>query len=134
MSYKEMGFGSLLANAFQKFPIWIIASTAIMGAIHQVTEGITSVIELNSALTNINMTMNTTQGEMKELRIASQNMAKELGISVKEVLNAAQVYANLNTNVAEIIEKTKADIMLATAAQMSTTDTTDAIKLCGVAA
>ncbi len=128
MSYKDMGFGSLLANAFKVFPIWIIASTAVMGAIHQVTEGVESVIDLNSALTNINMTMNTTGEEMRELAQSSQNMAKELGISIKEILNAAKVYANLNTSIAEIIEKTKADVMLATASGMNTIDTTDAIQ------
>lgn len=91
-------------------------------------DGISTVIDLNSAITTIRMTMDMTNDDMDKLTSTSQKMAKEMGIAISEVLNAVKVYANEQENVDNILEKTRADIMLATASGMNTTETTDAIQ------
>jgi len=108
--------------------IWMITATVYMQMINAFREGISTVIDLNSAITTIRMTMDMTSNDMNNLTSSSQKMAKEMGISISEVLNAVKVYSNMNESVSSILEKTKADIQLATASGMSTTDTTDAIQ------
>jgi len=99
-----------------------------MQMVNAFREGISTVIDLNSAITTIHMTMGMTNDDMNNLTASSQKMAKEMGIAISEVLNAVKVYANMSESVEKILEKTKADIQLATASGMSTTDTTDAIQ------
>ena len=106
----------------------MITATVYMQMINAFREGISTVIDLNSAITTIRMTMDMTSNDMNNLTSSSQKMAKEMGISISEVLNAVKVYSNMNESVSSILEKTKADIQLATASGMSTTDTTDAIQ------
>jgi len=123
-----LSLGDAFKQAFEKFPIWMITATAYMQLINAFREGISTVIDLNSAITTIRMTMDMTSSDMDNLTSSSQKMAKEMGIAISEVLNAVKVYANMNESVSSILEKTKADIQLATASGMNTTDTTDAIQ------
>ncbi len=126
--HDAMSLGDAFKQAFEKFPIWMITATVYMQMVYAFREGISTVIDLNSAITTIHMTMDMTNDDMTKLTSTSQQMAKQMGISISEVLNAVKVYANEQENVNSILEKTQADIMLATASGMDTTKTTDAIQ------
>lgn len=47
------GFVDSLRTAFQKFPVWVLASTAFYGVIRGIKDITTNVIELDSAITNL---------------------------------------------------------------------------------
>jgi hypothetical protein len=119
MGRPVQSLGEQLGLAAKKMIEWTLVGGAIFGVMHFIKEGIKTVIDLNSALTVINMTMDMSAEEMTMLVSESQKMAKQMGISISETLNAVKIYANANENIASILEKTKADIMLATASGMS---------------
>jgi hypothetical protein len=121
-------FFTQLSQDMSKFGLWYGIAGVVTSLVGELKNAVSTVIELNSAVTTINMTMDMTTNEMQELTKSSQNMSMEMGISIDETLNAVKVYANEMENVSSILEKTRADIMLATASGMSTTDTTDAIQ------
>ncbi|GCD10449.1 phage tail tape measure protein [Clostridium tagluense] len=125
---RNVDFMDKVKNAWSTVTAFASISALMYKGIQEVQSGIQTVIELNSALTSINMTMEMSSTEMNTLTTESQNMAKQMGISIEEVMNAVKVYANANENVQSILDKTKADIMLATASGMNTTETTDAIQ------
>jgi hypothetical protein len=125
---RNVGFVDRLKTTLVAFTSFATVGALLRKAFQEFKSGVTATIELDSALTTINMTMDMTKNDMRELTTQSQNMAREMGLSINEVLNAVKVYANANENVASILEKTRADIMLATASGMDTTSTTDGIQ------
>ena len=112
-------FGNKMKAAWQKFGQWGLASRSIMALWNEFKRGINLVKDLDTALTNINYTMNVSKTQLTDIGNASVNMAKELKTSTKNVLEAVTLYANAKETADSILKKSEAAIMLSNVTEMS---------------
>ena len=105
-------YGDAFKGIFTKISLASVSYKVISELSRSFREGFQSVVEVDSALTNISITMNTTTSELNELVTASKSLARELGNTSVEILKIAQVYANANESVNSILEKVKPTAVL----------------------
>jgi hypothetical protein len=119
-------FGELMNNAY-KMGSWMVLGGIIATAFRSIKNGVQTVKDLDAALTNVSYTTGFTSENLKNLGVSSVQMAKDLGTSAKNVLNAVQIYANANTSMEEILKKSQASVILSNVTGMSTTDTSKSL-------
>ena len=83
-----------------------------MQAVRGIKDVIGNVRELESALVNINYTMELSGRQLKEIGESSIQMAKDLNTSASNVLGAVKLYANAKETAQSILDKAKPAIML----------------------
>lgn len=105
-------FGDKMKTAWEKFGGWSLATKSLMLAWREFRKGINLVKELDSALTNINYTMNMSKSQLTDIGNSSVAMAKDLKTSTKNVLEAVTLYANAKETADSILKKSEAAIML----------------------
>ncbi len=125
---ETMGIKEAFSQAFQKFPLWIGVSTVVMGAIHEVKNGIKSIIEYDSQLTNLKFTMDGTSQQFRDMGEAAHDFGKDLGANVNTVMGALQIYTNLNETIDSILEKSKAAVVLTNITRNDISKSADAIQ------
>lgn len=112
-------FGDKMKTAWEKFGGWSLATRSMMLAWRELRKGIDLVIEMDSALTNINYTMDVTKTQLSNIGNSSVEMAKDLKTSTKNVLEAVTLYANAKETADSILKKSEAAIMLSNVTGMS---------------
>ena len=105
-------FGDKMKTAWEKFGGWSLATRSLMLAWRELRKGIDLVIEMDSALTNINYTMDVTKTQLSNIGNSSVEMAKDLKTSTKNVLEAVTLYANAKETADSILKKSEAAIMI----------------------
>ena len=105
-------FGDKMNNAWQKFGQWGLATRSMMALWNEFKKGINLVKDLDSALTNINYTMNVSKTQLADIGNSSIKMAKDLKTSTKNVLESVTLYANAKETADSILKKSEAAIML----------------------
>lgn len=103
----SMSFGDALKQAFEKFPIWLIAGTTMMQGLHFFTEGISYVNELNATLTQISTAVNYNQEKVAELGKSYQNLAVQLGATTAEVAKGALEFYRQGLNDDQVLTRLK---------------------------
>lgn len=99
-----------------------------MQAVRGIKEVINNVHELDSALTNIEYTMDISGRQLKQIGESSLQAAKDLHTSVSKVLDAVKTYANAQETAESIIEKSKPTIMMSNVTGMDTSQTVDILQ------
>lgn len=102
---------------------WTSANYIFMTSIRKIKEMVSNVRELESALVNINYTMELSGRQLKEIGESSLQMAKDLNTSASNVLNAVKLYANSKETADSILQKAQPAIMLSNVTGMSGDDT-----------
>lgn len=92
-------FGDSLKGAFLSISRYISTSTLIYAAIRAVKNGITDVIELDTALVDLRKTTNATESELKRFYYTSNDVAKQLGVTTQEVISAAAEWSRLGYSI-----------------------------------
>lgn len=105
-----------LTSGISKFSSWISSTYLVMKTINEVRKAISFTTELNSALTNINYTMNVTADQLEQIGQKSISMAKSLNTSAENVLGAVKLYANAKETADTILQKAQPAIMLSNVA------------------
>ena len=121
-------FGDKMKTAWEKFGGWSLATRSMMLAWRELRKGIDLVKDLDSALTNINYTMNVSETQLSNIGNESVNMAKELKTSTKNVLEAVKTYANATETADSILNKAKPTIMMSNVSGMDTEQTVDILQ------
>ena len=94
----------------------------------QVKQGISFVKEYDSALTNIGMTMQATQGQLQNLGKEAISTGQELGTSATDVIDAAKIYANANETTESVLQKSQATIKLKNASGQDISTVADQVQ------
>lgn len=89
-------------------------SQLTMMPIQSLRNAVTAVRELDSALTTLSITMNTSEYELESLVTGVRKSALELGTTYEEIMEIAKVYANSQESVQSIMDKIKPTAILAT--------------------
>ena len=104
-------FGNL-KNGMKLFSHLASPVLITMKTINEVKQAISFTKELNSALTNINYTMDVTASQLEQIGQKSISMAKDLNTSAENVLGAVKLYANAKETADSILQKAQPAIML----------------------
>lgn len=111
----EKGTNSFFASLKKNFSFlsyWTSANYIFMTTIRKIKEMVSSVHELESALVNINYTMELSSRQLKEIAESSLQMAKDLNTSASNILGAVKLYANAKESAESILQKAQPAIML----------------------
>jgi TP901 family phage tail tape measure protein len=120
-----VGMGEQFKIAMSRFPIWIAASTIVMGSIHQITSGITYIKQFDDALVELLKVVNLTDGQIKEMSQSAINLGKELGKSSTDVMHAFAEFGRQFKDIEEIKDVTTSAIL---ASNVSTLSAAEAAK------
>lgn len=102
----------LLSQGIKKFSYLISPSFIFVKAINEIRQAISFAKELDSALTNINYTMDVTASQLEQIGQKSISMAKVLNTSAENVLGAVKLYANAKETADTILKKAQPAVML----------------------
>lgn len=101
-----------LREGMSSFSYWTSSTFLVMKSIQKIKEAVTFSKELNSALVNINYTMDVTASQLENIGSKSIEMAKDLHTSAENVLGAVKLYANAKETADSILAKAQPAIML----------------------
>jgi TP901 family phage tail tape measure protein len=116
-----------LKQAFEKFPIWMIASTVFYQTVAFFREGIRYVNELNQSLTEISMVTGKTQEQVVQLGQAYADTAKNMGILTKDMVAGAVEFYRQGNSDAEVMEKLTTNVRFAKIANMDFKQSAEAL-------
>ena len=105
---KTQTFMDKLRTSFGTVSRYISASTVLYAVFRSIRNGITNVVELDTALVDLKKTTDATEGQLKSFYYASNDIAKQLGVTTKEVISAAAEWSRLGFSIkdAETMAKT----------------------------
>lgn len=107
---------------------YLTGMNAVLTVYNKAKEGFSFAKEMNSSLTTINQTMSITQDQMNALGQGSIDVGRQLGVDAKNVMNAAEIYANANDTAKGVLDKAQASILLSNASGADTSTTSDQIQ------
>lgn len=98
---EESGFWDKLKSKLSFLDKYLNANAIFSNLLSSVKKGISSVIELDTALTALKKTTTMTSRELEDYYYASNDAAKQMGVSTKEILEQAAAWSRLGFNTAE---------------------------------
>lgn len=101
-----------LREGMSSFSYWTSSTFLVMKAIQEIKKAVNFTRELDSALVNINYTMDVTSSQLENIGSKSIEMAKDLHTSAENVLGAVKLYANAKETADSILAKAQPAIML----------------------
>lgn len=101
-----------LREGMSSFSYWTSSTFLVMKAIQEIKKAVNFTRELDSALVNINYTMDVTSSQLANIGNKSIKMAKDLHTSAENVLGAVKLYANAKETADSILAKAQPAIML----------------------
>lgn len=109
---KDMDLVGQLKVAFERFPVWIVASTAVMGLIHQVQAGIQTLNDLNKAQTNIQMITDATTEQTAQWTKSLSNLSSQLHDTTTNVMSASEEFLRAGHNIQETQQLIEASTLM----------------------
>lgn len=88
-------------NLAEKFSTWLTVSQVVMFTVRQVKKMVTNVIELDDAMTELKKVTDETDSAYDNFFKNASRRAKELGVTLKDTINATASFARLGYNIAD---------------------------------
>ena len=123
-----LSFFDTIKQGMQKFSYWTSSTFLVMKTITEIKEAVSFAKEMDSALTNINYTMDVTKSQLTDIGNSSIQMAKDLKTSASHILGAVTLYANAKETADSILKKSEAAIMLGNVTGMSGQESAKALQ------
>lgn len=101
LSGKDVGLIGALKVAFEKFPVWLVASTTVMGAVHQIRDAISTIQELNKAQVNVQMITGATAQQTQEWTKDLSDLSVQLHDTTLNVMQASEEFLRAGRNIEE---------------------------------
>lgn len=115
-------FMTTIAKDFGKMIAWTITGTALFGTFRQLKEGISYVMELDNALNEIRIVTGQSQEQVQRLAHSYNNLAKQMGVTTKEVASTSVELYRQGLTSSEVEERMKAIIQYAKISSLSLSD------------
>ena len=123
-----LSFFDTIKQGMQKFSYWTSSTFLVMKAVTEIKDATSFAKEMDSALTNINYTMDVTKSQLTDIGNSSIRMAKDLKTSASDILGAVTLYANAKETADSILKKSEAAIMLGNVTGMSGQESAKALQ------
>lgn len=85
-----------LFEGFKSFTYWTSSTFLVMKAIQSIKGGIGTVRSLDTALVDLKKTTTMTSSELENFYYDSNKVAKQMGVTTKEIINQASAWSRLN--------------------------------------
>lgn len=115
-------FGNILAKDFQKFSLWFGIGTIFMSFIHGIKDSIGYLTVLDNSLNEIRIVTGKTDEEVTKLAKSYNNLAKEMGVTTKEIASEAANLFRQGLDETQVEERMKAIIQYAKISSISLAD------------
>lgn len=122
----SMTFGESLQTAMEKFPIWMVASTAFFQTFNFFKNGIEYVNELNQALTQISIVTYQNQQQVAALGESYNKLAQSMGVTTMDIANEATELYRQGLSADQVTERMK---IITQYAKISSLDTKNASEI-----
>lgn len=109
---KDMGMFEQFKVAMERFPVWIASATLVMGAIHQLQQGIDFLNNLEESQTNISMITGKSREEVVGLTKDYSNLASELHTTTSGIMKASEEFLRAGRNQQETMLLLKASTLM----------------------
>lgn len=96
---KGKSFGSSISGAFKSITRYVGVSTLIYSAFNAIKSGVQDVVNLDTALVDLQKTTNATSNQLKEFYFSANDTAKQLGATTEEVIQAAADWSRLGYSI-----------------------------------
>lgn len=96
---KGKSFGSTIKGAFQSISRYVGVSTLIYAAFNAVKNGIKEIVDLDTALVDLQKTTDANEAQLREFYYTANETAKALGSTTKEVIQAAADWSRLGYSI-----------------------------------
>lgn len=110
--------GQSFSKAMVKYATWLGIATIIAQITNAIKSMINEVIELDKALTSLQMVTGYTDAQMEELKDTLIDMSKELGVTVDALVSGADEWMRAGLSAADTMEALRASTIMATIANM----------------
>ena len=88
-----------LKKGMQSFSYWTSATYIVMTTVRTMRKAITTVQELDTALVDLRKTTDATSGQLEDFYYSSNDVAKQLGVTTQEVIQAAAAWSRLGYSI-----------------------------------
>lgn len=96
---KGKSFGSSIKGAFQSITRYVGVSTLIYAAFNAIKNGIQDVIDLDTALVDLQKTTDANEAQLRSFYYTANETAKALGSTTQEVIQAAADWSRLGYSI-----------------------------------
>lgn len=109
-----------ISGLIQKFSSWLTASQLVMLAVNSIKSMITNVIELDSALTQLEIVTGATDAQLESFLTNAIDLSKELGQSITDVIESIETFSRLGYDLEDSTELAEYANILANVANVDT--------------
>lgn len=88
-------FFQTLREGMSSFSYWTSSTFLVMKAFQSIKSGISTVKELDTALVDLKKTTTMTNSELEDFYYSSNEVAKQMGVTTKEILEQASAWSRL---------------------------------------
>lgn len=88
-------FFQTLREGMSSFSYWTSSTFLVMKAFQSIKSGISTVKELDTALVDLKKTTTMTASELEDFYYASNDVAKQMGVTTEEIINQAAEFSRL---------------------------------------
>lgn len=88
-------FGQSIFEAGKKFGGWLLIGNTIMGVIRAVRDGVQSIVDIDTALTNLNKVTSESRETLNQFGFEANSVGRELAKTSVDVINATTEFARL---------------------------------------
>ena len=92
-------FGSKLKKAFSRLSGYLGASTLVYGTVRTIKQAVSEVVELDNALVDLKKTSDGTTQQLNDFYYSSNDIAKQLGTTTKDVIQSAADWSRLGYSI-----------------------------------
>lgn len=107
--------------------IFISLQQTMRKLFEQFKNGVEYIRYLDKAFTDISITMDMTKSQFNDMTDEVQQMAIQLGTSSEAVMDVVKTYANAQSNINEVMQKTQPSVILSNLSGMDTSSVTKAV-------
>lgn len=104
-------FGNRFAEAAKKFSSWLSVSQVIMLLVRSIKKMVTSVIEIDTAMTELRKVTDETEATYTKFLANATQRAKQLGATVSDVVSASADFARFGYTIDEALQLADAAII-----------------------
>ena len=108
LANRQIGLGEAFSVAISRFPIWIVASTLVMGTIHKMQEASTFMSEQSKLFTNLQLEMTNTNLVFSDITTTANQFATAMGSTTDKVMTAISVFGTYTSTIEDVLTKSKA--------------------------
>lgn len=122
------GFFTGISDFLAKAGLFYGVAQAVQEVTQQMKNAFDQAEKMDSAFTNMSITMNLTKEQFTSVAEKAQQMGESYGSSMNDVLQIAKTYSNAGSTIDEVMQKVKPDLWLSNVSKISSSDVTKTLQ------